>query len=495
MNALGEPIREVVVAGGGITGWSAAAALKRRLPWLQVTILPIEPPAGALADRIGSTLPSILGFHGDLGLREEDAVVRTGASFRLGTRFEGWVEGLPDYVHAYGEHGRPFGAASFHHHWVRAARAGSAAPFDRHSPAAALARAGRFARSAEEPGALLAGFEHGLQLDPAAYLPMIRAFALHCGVRERAGELAGVKLRDDGFVHALALGGGEELRGDLFIDCAGPAAPVRSALDTAWEDWRRWLPCDRVLLAVAPPPPEPPPLDEVAAVAAGWRWTAAGLRRTSHGLAYSSAHWSDDEAARELGVAPGDPVRMSAGTRPEPWARNCVGVGDAATAIEPLEWINLHLAHSAIDRLAAMLPGRDCAPVEIAEYNRQCAAEATRVRDFVILHYAASKRPEPFWRDAAAAEPPPSLAHTLIQFRERGRLPFYEEETFSRDSWLAVLLGQGVIPRRADPLIEVAPPARSEQAMAGFRDALAQAVARAPAHGAFLQHLHRRVIQ
>lgn len=497
MSPLGTPIRDVVVAGGGITAWSAAAALKRRLPWLQVTILLSEPPADALADRIVSTLPSILGFHGDLGLREEDAVVRTGGSFRLGTRFEGWADGLPDYVHAYGEHGRPFGTASFHQHWVRAAKAGVAAPFDQHSPAAALGRAGRFVRPADEPGSLIGGFEYGLHFDPVAYAGMMRAFALHCGVREHEGVLAEVRMRADGFVDALLLTNGESLGGELFVDCTGPAARIRSALDQEREDWRVWLPCDRILFAEAPPPPEPSPLDRVTAVAAGWLWNAGGLHRTSHGHVYASAHSSDEEAAQTLrnasGIGPGSPVSIAAGTRPQPWLRNCVAVGDAATAIEPLEWVNLHLAHSAIDRLVAMLPDRDCAPVEIGDYNRQCAAEAMRVRDFAILHYATARRSEPFWHEVVGVEPPPSLAHTLLQFRERGRLPVYEEETFARDDWLAVLIGQGVVPRRVDPLIDVVPPAQSDQAMASFRDALSQAVARAPTHLAFLRALSRQI--
>src|SRR4051812_15698698 len=144
MSGRAPAIRDVVVAGGGITGWSAAAALKRRLPGLSVTIVPVPPRADALADRVAATLPSIVAFHGDLGLGDADVVVRAGSSFRLGTCFEGWAEGLPPYVHAYGEYGRPFGTASFHLHWVRAARRAAASPFDSHAPAAAIARAGRF---------------------------------------------------------------------------------------------------------------------------------------------------------------------------------------------------------------------------------------------------------------------------------------------------------------------------------------------------------------
>ena len=52
MRDLDEPIRSVVVIGGGIVGWSAAVALRRRVPGLAVTIVATEPPANALADRI-----------------------------------------------------------------------------------------------------------------------------------------------------------------------------------------------------------------------------------------------------------------------------------------------------------------------------------------------------------------------------------------------------------------------------------------------------------
>ena len=88
--AGGQPIRDVVVAGAGLAGWSAAAALKRKLPALSVTLVAGTPPVDALADRMAPTLPSIVGFHGDLGIGETDSVLRAGSGFRLGTLFEGW---------------------------------------------------------------------------------------------------------------------------------------------------------------------------------------------------------------------------------------------------------------------------------------------------------------------------------------------------------------------------------------------------------------------
>ena len=492
MAQFGEPLREVVVVGGGLAGWAAAAALKRRVPALSVTILPLTPPPTALADRIASTLPSILGFHADLGLGIDDTVLRTGSAYRLGSLFSGWAQGLPDYVHAYGGHGAPLGGVSFHLLWARAAIEGATPLFETLSSAAMLARAGRFIPPSGEPGAPFSEHEFGLTLDVDRYADMLRAFSQHIGVRVQHGALEKVELRGaDGFIDALHLDDGNTLRAELFLDCTGPEALLHAALDTARDDWSHWLPCDRLIFAEGPPPAGPPLLDTVTATATGWRWTTATPAAALHGIAYASSYSSDEAAAETLHAATGAladsaPVTIAPGARPQPWLRNCVAIGDAAVTLEPLEWTNLHLAHSAIDRLITMLPARDWSPVESADYNRQALAEAGRVRDFAALHYAVARRDEPFWRARAAVEPPASLAHSLTLFRERGRLPFHEEETFARDSWLAVLFGQGVLPRRADPLTESVPREEVRRAMEARQAAIARTLPTLPTHAAYL---------
>jgi tryptophan halogenase len=492
------PITQIVVAGSGITGLSAAALLKRRIPGATVTLTGEAPPANSLADRIGTTLPSTVGFHDDMGL-DEGNVLASGASYRLGNSFEEWNAGLPAYVHAYGEYGRPFGTTSFHLHWIRAAKAGKPAAFDAHSAAAMLGRGGRFVHPQGGPESPLSSYEYGLNLDPARYRELLRAYARHLGVVERLGTIADVRLNTEtGFIEALLLADGTELPGHLFVDCTGPEALVRARLDDRFEDWSHWLPCDRVLLASGPAPAEPPVLDRIVAHAAGWRWEAASRTATSHGLVYASAHLSDSKAERVLRAgASADPepapLAFRPGRRSQPWYRNCVAVGDAAVVIDPLEWTNLHLAHSALDRIVSKMPDQDCSPVELWDYNREAAAEADRARDFVALHYARADRPkDDFWRAAAAADLPPSLAHTLSLWEQRGRLPLYEEETFTRHSWAAVLLGQGVLPRRVDPLIDAIPPEQSERAMAQIRETLATMVPTLPTHGAYLRQIQAR---
>jgi tryptophan halogenase len=315
---------------------------------------------------------------------------------------------------------------------------------------------------------------------------MMRAYALHLGTEEREGLLGDVRLREDGFVSALVLDG-IEVAADLFIDASGPQALIRNKVESSRKDWKNHFAVDRLIIRDDPSTSEPSPLDHSRAIESGWAWRSATPVRRSTGIAYSSAHL-DDAAASEL-IGCGEVVTLKPSRLTHPWVRNCVALGDSAVALEPLEWANLHLAHSAIDRLVAMMPDTECNPTELWDYNRQSNAEVDRARDFVLLHYAVSNRPEPFWQDASSRPLPASLKHTLLQWRERGRLPFFEEETFTRDSWAAVLIGQGVIPRRVDPLLTSVPEQESARSMEQLRNAIQSAVMQAPTQSTYLRNL------
>jgi tryptophan halogenase len=223
------PIASVVVVGGGITAWSAAAALKRRIPILDVQVISSAPPPDALADRMINTLPSIGDFHSDIGLSDEDTIVRARSGLRIGTTFKAWAESLPDYIHAYGTYGVPVGGVAFHQLWLRD-HCPRGRPFDSFAPAP------------PEVG-------YGLRLTTGLYQQLMRDYSLHLGVVERPGEVVHANLGGtDGFVEAVVLGDGTQISADLFVDCTGPAALVRSRLDDGFDDWSRWLLCDRVII-------------------------------------------------------------------------------------------------------------------------------------------------------------------------------------------------------------------------------------------------------
>jgi tryptophan halogenase len=388
-------------------------------------------------------------------------------------------------VHAYGSYGAPVDAIPFHQLWLRLRKTEAIAPLEQYSNAAQLGRGGRIgdAASADAVG-------YGLHLTVERYHALMRDYALHLGATERRCRALEASLGEDGFVDELHLDDGQSVSADLFVDCTGPAARIRSVVDDEFEEWGRWLPCDRLMFTEAATDTEPPLLDRVTATATGWTWTASSPSRSSKGQAYSSAYGTAGEPADDS-VS----IDLRQGRWRSAWVHNCVAIGDAAVMVEPLEWTNLHLAHSQIDRMVEMMPGADCAPVELIEYNRQCGDEADRVRDFVCMHYTTAERDEPFWKEVAVMDLPPSLAHTLALFAERGRLPYYEEETFTRDSWLAVLLGQGFEPRRIDPLAGIISDERARAELANQAASVRGFVEAQPSYADYISTLRQRRAQ
>jgi len=439
-------IRSILVLGGGIVALSAAAVFARALRGVRVELVETAPDPAALADRLAGTLPTVHRFHSALGLDEADLVRRGIATHRLGSRFDHWPASGEPWYHVFGDHGLPVGAVAFVDLWNRAREEKRALPYRRYSAAAAMAAAGRFVHPSGDSQSRLSSFVYGLFLETDGYRDRLRAAADAAGVVRRPGRLGSVDLRADGGVASLSLAGGETLEADLFVDASGPSAPLLSAVGAAFEDWSAWLPCDRVVLERRPTPDDPLPLERIAGEENGWRWSAPLRGRSEEGRVFSSTF--------EKAGGAGDATRIRPGRYPESWTRNVLALGDAAAALDPLHASGLHLAHSAILRAVELLPGRDCNPVELAEYNRRTAEETIRVRDFLALHYLRSgRRDGAFWPALAERPLPDSLALTVQQFEARGRIPFFEEETFDKESWAQALIGLGLPPRRLNPLV------------------------------------------
>jgi tryptophan halogenase len=121
-----------------------------------------------------------------------------------------------------------------------------------------------------------------------------------------------------------------------------------------------------------------------------------------------------------------------------------------------------------------------------AEYNRLVDAEMESIRDFLVLHYQANERDEPFWRQCRAMPIPDTLAAKVEMFRANGRLTERQYELFHPPSWLAVLLGQGVVPRTHDPLADTVAPQELAAILGGMRQVIDQAAAAMPTHQQFI---------
>jgi tryptophan halogenase len=205
---------------------------------------------------------------------------------------------------------------------------------------------------------------------------------------------------------------------------------------------------------------------------------------------------SDDEACALLlanleGPALAEPrlLQFKTGRRKKAWNRNCIALGLAGGFMEPLESTSIHMIQTGISRLLALFPDRHCSPLAAREYNRLTELEYVGIRDFLIFHYHHNRRAEPMWQHCAAMPVPDSLAYKMDHFRTLGRLVSVGPELFQNNNWLAVMLGQGLIPRHHDPLIAMQPNPDAARFMGSLKQAMAEAVAIMPDHGDYLNRL------
>jgi tryptophan 7-halogenase len=488
-------IRSIVILGGGSAGWMTAAALANSTRG-GCRIEVIESTAIGTVGVGEATIPPIRHFNRQLGLDENAFIASARGTFKLGIAFFDWIRPGHRYFHPFGRIGEDFDAVSLHQYWLRERARGSTVPLEDYAMAWALARNGRFGQPLADPAMVLSSFDYAYHFDASLYGRHLRDYAEKRGVRRIDGKVVDVKLRAaDGFIEALQLEGGERVEGDLFIDCSGfRGLLIESALEVGYESWQRWLPCDRAMAVGCALAADLPPYTCATARPAGWQWRIPLQHRMGNGHVYCSEYMSDDEATAILlanlaGERIGEPrpLRFTAGVRRQFWSRNCVAIGLAAGFLEPLESTSIHLVQSAITRLLAMFPDRDCNPMLADEFNRASRFEYERIRDFLILHYHAQQRQEPLWRYTRSMEIPATLQFKIDHFRHGGRVLFDPEELFRKYNWLAVLVGQEVMPEGYHPLVDLRGRADAGKILAEMRRGMEQAALSLPTHRQYIE--------
>jgi tryptophan 7-halogenase len=490
------PIRNIVIVGGGTSGWMTAAALARLQDNGITKIILIE------SDEIGTvgvgeaTIPPIKTFNAMLGIDEADFITQTQGSFKLGIEFDGWRREGERYLHPFGDYGSDINGIKFHQIWMMLRSKGMTNPIGDFSMSEVATRGNRFDQPSNDPRNVTSLLAYAYHFDAGLYARYLRRYSEERGVKRYEGKITRVEQRaEDGYIKSVVLENGQQIEGDLFVDCSGfQGLLIEQNLNTGYEDWSHWLPCNR---AVAVPSARTEPLlpyTRSTARTAGWQWRIPLQHRTGNGYVYCNDFISDDEAAATLlanldGEALGDPrqLKFLTGRRKKAWNKNVVAIGLASGFMEPLESTSIHLVQEGISKLLALFPDRSFAAHERDEYNRITATQWERIRDFLILHYYVNEREgSAFWKRCATMDIPESLKHKMDLFAGVGRLFRYEDELFTDTNWTAVMIGQGLIPKKYDVLADTLDIEQVGNMLGHMTQMFHQAANAMPTHAAFI---------
>ena len=490
-------IDRVVVVGGGTAGWMSALALVTGLRGRIVEL--IESEEIGIVGVGEATFPSIRDYNRIVGIDEADFLRATQGTYKLGIEFRDWRERGESYFHTFGDFGHLSGTDSL---WGQYRRLGDAAlgQFGEQCLPTVMAMQQRFCvpeAGQAEP------FKYAYHFDAALYADYLRKLALARGARRTEGSIVEVLRREDGGVRSVRLADGREVAGDLFIDCSGFSSLLLGrTLGEPFVDFSRWLPVDRAWAC----PCERgsggiTPYTRATALEGGWAWRIPLQNRTGNGHVFSS-RYIDEERARDqlMQQLDGKPLaeprllRFTTGHRARFWVHNVVALGLSSGFLEPLESTSIFLIQSGLGRLMGLLTsGAPIGEAAIKGFNTGVVRQFARIRDFIVLHYClTARRDSALWRDMANMDLPETLAFRLQAWREHGILQLYDEEGFDQHSWLAIYAGMQHWPRCNDPVWQELSYNDAQNALRARRQAIAELVARLPAHHDYLKRMLAR---
>lgn len=464
---MSRPVRKIVVVGGGAAGWLTAGTIAaehdaRGATGITVTL--VESPDVATIGVGEGTWPTMRKTLGRLGISETEFIRQCDASFKQGTRFDGWHTGSAgdSYYHPFSLP-QAYLTTSLAANWQPRREQISFA--DAVCVQSHICARGLAPKQSSTPEYAFV-VNYGYHLDAGKFSQMLQK---HCteslGVQHILDHVTGINAADNGDIVSLSSKQHGDIEGDLFIDCTGFASlllgkhygvPFVSRKDNLFIDSALAV---QVPYASADSPIESQTIS--TAQSAGWIWDIGLSSRRGVGYVYSGDHMSDVGAEAELRayIAPAmgkeaesvslRKISINPGHRQEFWHRNCVAVGMSAGFLEPLEASALVLVELSAEMISEQLPvTRETMDIVARRFNEKFRYRWDRVIDFLKLHYILSQRSETeFWIDNCRPQSIPASLQELMTLWRRHypvNADFSQlDEVFSAASYQYVLYGMG----------------------------------------------------
>jgi len=460
---MSEPIKRIVIAGGGTAGWLSACRLaawsKAEKRGLTITL--VEAPDIPTVGVGEGTWPTMRRTLAEIGIDEADFLRDADAAFKQGSRFDGWVTGQANdsYLHPFTPPPAAPDPRQLLAAWRRQGDQSFATAMTPQPEVAAIHLAPKQRGMPSFAGAL----NYAYHLDAARFVAMLRSHAVdRLGVTHVADRIASVEGTDTGEIAGLKLGSGMNLPGDLFIDCTGHAAIlIKGHCKSDWVDLSSVLFNDRALAVQVPVAARSPIASQTISTAhkAGWLWDIGLPDRRGIGCVYSSEFMTDGEAEQTLSAYIGESIPDAGDVQPRRlifptghrrhfWAGNCLAVGLSSGFAEPLEASAIVLVELSLQALIDNFPADRCAMRIIGRrFNDLFTTRWGRIAEFLKLHYVLSRRAEPYWRAHRERSSFPERLSELLELWKGQAPSSYDfplaEEIFPAASYQYVYYGMG----------------------------------------------------
>jgi len=484
---MAQPIKSIVIVGGGTAGWLTAAYFSRAFgDSLRISVVESEK-----IGRIGvgeATVPTIRDTLAFCGLDDESTwMADCKATFKSAVRFNNWrtTEDGSQHVYYHPFFSQPerlvtpferpmfprigLGFSTVHYWLKNRLRGGNRTYGEACNPLQTLCELNKAPR--REPGSALPDpkFRYAYHFDASLIAERLAAEAKKRGVQHIPADVSHVVRNERGYITHLQTEQGIDVKGDFFIDCSGfRGLLINQAMGEPFISDAEYLLCDS---AVAMPAPymsgDAPirPYTSATALENGWVWEIPLSHREGCGYVYCSGTLDRERAEARLRKHLGEErvkdsspnhIKMRVGRNRRSWVKNCAAVGLSSCFVEPLESTTIFLIEYEVASLALHLPDMDFDQAQLDHYNNGLDEMYEDIRDFVVLHYCLTNRNDSeFWLNVQKAPVPDSLKARLERVRDGVLVPDgVAVRLFEGRSFASIMSGMDFPFRKAPPIVD-----------------------------------------
>ncbi|WP_440053326.1 tryptophan halogenase family protein [Pseudoalteromonas sp. T1lg65] len=457
--------RKIVILGGGTAGWMAANLMARS--WLdkniQITLVE-SPDIGIIGVGEGST-PQFKSFMDFIDVPESEWMPACDATYKNGIRFIDWSTraGFESYFHPFPAQPDDYSApAFFHNSYVRR----KAIEVDGHPDPFFLAT--YLAEHAKAPIAAESfPFEinYGYHFDSGKLGLFLAEKAKQFGVTHVSATVQQVRQAVNGDIAALVTDSGQEIAGDIFIDCSGFAGFLhQQTLGVEFESFSNNLFNDSAVVLATEQGAVISSETQSVARKFGWSWHIPLTSRIGNGYVYASQYCNADQAETELRAALGlldSPVearhlKMKVGQVKHHWYKNCLAIGLSQGFIEPLEATALHIVQETVQSFIECYQDGQFTDRLQQKHNQSLNERYQAIRDYIVAHYRVNSRTDTqYWLDNANNNQLSRSLYDVLQVWVSGKNLSDEldrqdiDKYYPSVSWHCLLAGYGIYPEQS----------------------------------------------
>jgi tryptophan halogenase len=422
---------KIIIIGSDLSAWMACAffASQRLSPSPSIQICT---GVDAVSDcHIQSTLPQFKDFLRLLGIVSSSFVKEASVQAKLGSVYQ---HSSQDFYHIWGEYGAHRGAIEFHQIYIRAIKEGLSLSLNDLSVAAKAAELNRFAYPIKNRQSIRSTYDFSLAFDTDVFISLLKNYCFEAQALIDDRKVVALNKNDLGAI--IKFSDGAEQNANFVIN----TSPTFNG-GIEFKSWDKNIPF-RVRSKTAHRESNMELVDKI-----NINQDVVSINRYSRSTR-EEIIYGPHEGARD-----GQLALKRYGCVNEPHQIAIVHLGRAAICLES-PWISMaDLTWLALKPFLKMFPDVDNPKCVADEYNRSLIEEYESLRDLVQL----------FWNSIAtkmgrvelcSMQKSAQLEHKESLYNHRGKLPFYENETYQIQWQLWLLLGLGIMPRHVEPITE-----------------------------------------